>query len=51
MREETGCKIMISDAIPQVHERILTAIGPADMVAKAYCLIAGQLEKVFLIER
>lgn len=49
MREQTNCRIMISDSIPQVHERVLTVIGTVEMVGRAYTLIAEQIERVCTI--
>lgn len=46
MREQTGCRIIISESIPHVHERVLTVIGTVEMVGRAYALIAQHMEQV-----
>ena len=46
MREQTGCRIIISESIPHVHERVLTVIGSLEAVSKVYKLIAEHIEQV-----
>lgn len=46
MREQTGCRIIISESIPHVHERVLTVIGTVEMVGRAFTLIAQHMEQV-----
>ncbi|KAG0376129.1 hypothetical protein BGX24_008239 [Mortierella sp. AD032] len=40
IRELSGARVNISEMVPGAAERILTAIGPLDAVAKAFSLIA-----------
>ncbi|KAI9362508.1 hypothetical protein DFJ73DRAFT_620798 [Zopfochytrium polystomum] len=40
IREQSGAKVMISENLPGVMERILTISGPIDTVAKAFSLVA-----------
>ena len=49
IREETGTRITISEPVPGSNERILTASGNLEGVAKAYGLIHGKIEEANLV--
>eukprot|EP00123_Amoebidium_parasiticum_P005930 comp17000_c1_seq1/m.15671 comp17000_c1_seq1/g.15671 ORF comp17000_c1_seq1/g.15671 comp17000_c1_seq1/m.15671 type:complete len:331 (-) comp17000_c1_seq1:40-1032(-) len=44
-REESGTRILISEAQPHIQERVMTVMGSVQGVGKAYSLIAKKLEE------
>jgi len=51
IREESGAKVMVSEHIPGIFDRIITVVGDIDTVSKAFHLVSERIVIEFEKER